>query len=325
MLKSWRSNVRNNISSFIGNILREDYYFLGDFGSNTPDAVKYAKSTSAAVKKSWRNCLLVIADKSFLGTTETFKTSFLRVHNYDDIMEFFNNAYVCSINPSNKYIYYPNSSTIQSISNGTTTFKQTLKVNASISTLDSPMFEFYTRKDNFAVVKDFNDTSISSFVSHLSESSTDGKLPSTIVSTQVGSNKYIYPITSTNNLINKDIEIILPDYSITKSSNPIIGGVVQDITSKLSLGSQLAIEAVNIIPPTNNGGLYIKDNKSIKLKNLLNYIEVTDTSGGDITDSTITANNFRICYVMKNATEHMGQYAKGDEGPDIYDDYVYET
>lgn len=320
LITIWRGNTRRNISAFISNIVTDQYYFIDTFNSNTIDSTKYTKDYPKDQRISWRNCMLVISH----ATSAT--TSFVRIHNYNDIVEFFDNVYICSITPSNKYIYYPNSSTIQSISNGTTTFKQTLKVNASISTLDSPMFEFYTRKDDFSVVKDFNDTSISSFVSHLPESSNDGKLPSTIVSTQVGSNKYIYPITSINNLINKDIEIVLPDYSITKSSNPIIGGVVQDVTSKLSLGGQLATEAINIIPPTNNGGLYIKDNKSIKLKNLLNYINVTGLGGSDISQETITKDSFLINFGMKSSdTTHRGRWREGEDGPNMYDDYVYET
>ena len=86
------------------------------------------------------------------------------------------------------------------------------------------MFEFYSRKDGFVSKKDFNDTSIKSFVNHLNNK--NGLMESTIVSTQVGSNKYIFPITSQNNLINKDIFINLSDYSMTKSSNPIVGGVL---------------------------------------------------------------------------------------------------
>ena len=53
--------------------------------------------------------MLVIA---YGNGTPTSTTSFVRVHNYDDIIEFFNSVYICAINPSNKYIYYPNSSTI---------------------------------------------------------------------------------------------------------------------------------------------------------------------------------------------------------------------
>jgi hypothetical protein len=96
------------------------------------------------------------------------------------------------------------------------------------------MFEFYSRKDGFATKNDFNDVSIKQFVNHLN--SDNGLMKSTIVSTQVGSNKYVFPITSQNNLISKDIIINLPDYTMTKSSNPIIGGVLQNITNQMSIG-----------------------------------------------------------------------------------------
>ena len=87
------------------------------------------------------------------------------------------------------------------MSNGTSTFKQKIKVSASISQVNQPMFEFYSRKDGFVTKNDFNDVSIKEFVNHLN--SGNGLMESTIVSTQIGSNKYVFPITSQNNLISK--------------------------------------------------------------------------------------------------------------------------
>ena len=56
----------------------------------------------------------------------------------------------------------------------------------------------------------------------------------------------------------------------------------------MSLGGQSATERINILPPTNNGGLFIKDNKAIKLKGLLDYINVTGIGGSDVTQEVIT-------------------------------------
>ena len=86
------------------------------------------------------------------------------------------------------------------------------------------MFEFYSRKDGFTNSMDFDDISIKSLVNHLSEQ--NGLVNSGIVSTQIGTNKNLFPITSSINSINKDIVINLSDYNITKSSNPVIGGVL---------------------------------------------------------------------------------------------------
>ena len=321
LITTWRGNVRRNISAYISNIVTDQYYFLDTFSSNTTDSVKYGKDYPKEKRVSWRNCMLVFA---YGSGTPTSTTSFVRVHNYDDIIEFFNSVYICAINPSNKYIYYPNSSTIQSVSNGTSTFKQKIKVNASISQVDQPMFEFYSRKDGFVSKKDFNDTSIKSFVNHLNNE--NGLMESTIVSTQVGSNKYIFPITSQNNLINKDIFINLSDYSMTKSSNPIVGGVLQNITNQMSLGGQSATERINILPPTNNGGLFIKDNKAIKLKGLLDYINVTGIGGSDVTQEVITQDSFLLNFIMKSKdSNHRGRWRDGEDGPNLYDDYVYES
>ena len=321
LMITWRGNVRRNISAYISNIITDQYYFLDTFNSNTTDAVKYGKDYPKEKRVAWRNCMLVIAYGSGAPTSTT---SFVRVHNYDDIIEFFNSVYICAINPSNKYIYYPNSSTIQSVSNGTSTFKQKIKVSASISQVDQPMFEFYSRKDGFVAKNDFNDVSIKAFVSHLN--SGNGLMESTIVSTQIGSNKYVFPITSQNNLISKDIIINLPDYTMTKSSNPIIGGVLQNITNQMSIGGQLATERINILPPTNNGGLFIKDNKSIKLKGLLDYINVTGIGGTDITQETITSDSFLLNFTMKSKdSNHRGRWREGEDGPNMYDDYVYES
>ena len=109
LMITWRGNVRRNISAYIGTIVTDQYYFLDTFNSNTTDAVKYGKDYPKEKRVTWRNCMLVIAHGSGAPTSTT---SFVRVHNYDDIIEFFNSVYICAINPSNKYIYYPNSSTI---------------------------------------------------------------------------------------------------------------------------------------------------------------------------------------------------------------------
>jgi len=109
LIVKWRGNVRRNISAYISNIITDQYYFLDTFNSNTTDAVKYGKDYPKEKRITWRNCMLVIAYGSGAPTSTT---SFVRVHNYDDIIEFFNSVYICAINPSNKYIYYPNSSTI---------------------------------------------------------------------------------------------------------------------------------------------------------------------------------------------------------------------
>ena len=109
LMITWRGNVRRNISAYIGTIVTDQYYFLDTFNSNTTDAVKYGKDYPKEKRVSWRYCMLVFA---YGNGAPTSTTSFVRVHNYDDIIEFFNNVYICAINPSNKYIHYPNSSTI---------------------------------------------------------------------------------------------------------------------------------------------------------------------------------------------------------------------
>lgn len=314
LMDIWRNLLnKQNISAYVGNVIKKSYHIAhSTFAEESLDGEKYFLQEEPSVA-SWKQCLLTIR------RTDDKITSFLRVHNINDILEFFNNVYICSLTPKDKHLYYPG--TISNINSGTTTYTQSINLNATLDGIGSSLFKFYSAKDNFVSARNFNSTNVLTFTSHLS--------PLSVVNNQLGSNVNIYPLLTSSNNISNNIDVSISDYSITRGSNPTVNGLITDIANTLSTGLSLATNAINITPPTTHGSLYIKDDKSIKLKKLLedNNVYAASLTGGSLSNTVINQNNFRIYYSPRDKVIHSGDWdASGNKAkaPNIIDDYIYE-
>lgn len=240
-------------------------------------------------------------------------TTFLRTHSYTDILEFFNNVYVCSINSRNKNMYSPG--VINNITSGTTSYNHSLKITASLTGNNVNIFNFSSAKDGFATTKAFNATGISSFISHLDKLS--------VVGNQLGSNVELYPILNSSNMVSTTIDIPISDYKITKSSNPVVNNSILDVVNTWSRGSDLLTNAISAVAPAGHGELYIKDNKNIKLKNLKQNLRVIGLNNNSLEDTEITDTNFWIYYEPRDKVTHSGTWHDGSSAPNMIDDYIY--
>lgn len=309
LITYWRNNFRSNICAFISNITVTTMHFKSTFQEETLDGEKYlvSKSDPNTSAGSWKKCMLSIMRPSDKITT------FLRTHSYADILEFFNNVYVCSINSGNKNMYSPG--TINNITSGTTSYSHSLKIAASLIGDNVNIFNFSSAKDGFATIKAFNATGISSFISHLDKLS--------VVGNQLGSNVELYPILNSSNSVSTTIDIPISDYKITKSSNPVVNNSILDIVNTWSRGADLLTNAISSNAPASHGELYIKDNKNIKLKNLINNIRVSGLNDNSLEGIEITDTNFWIYYEPRDKVTHSGTWHEDSGAPNMIDDYIY--
>ena len=309
LIRYWRTNFRSNICAFISNITVTTMHFRSTFQEETLDGEKYLepKSDPDTSAGSWKKCMLSIMRPSDKITT------FLRTHSYADILEFFNNVYVCSINSKNKNMYSPG--TINNITSGTTLYNHSLKITASLKGNNINIFNFSSAKDGFATTKAFNATGVSSFISHLDKLS--------VVGNQLGSNVELYPILNSSNMVSTTIDIPISDYKITKSSNPVVNNSILDIVNTWSRGSDLLTNAISAVAPAGHGELYIKDNKNIKLKSLKQNLRVTGLDDSSLENVEITDTNFWIYYEPRDKVGHPGTWHDGSSAPNMIDDYIY--
>lgn len=305
----WRNNFRSNICAFVSNITVKTMHFRSTFQEETLDGEKYLVKSSDpnTGAGSWKKCMLSIMRPSDKTTT------FLRTHSYADIIEFFNNVYVCSITDKYKHLYNPG--TINSITSGTTSYTHELKIKANLVGNNVNIFNFGSAKDGFATTIPFNATGVSGFISHLN------KLD--VVSNQLGSNKTLYPILNSSNSVSAAISIPIADYKITKSSNPVVNNSILDIVNIWSRGAYLLTNAISSTAPAGHAELYIKDNKNIKLKNLLNNIRITGLNDNSLEGIEITDSNFWIYYEPRDKVEHTGTWHEDSQAPNMIDDYIY--
>lgn len=309
---------KNNLSSIVVNVNSQYCWMLGDFSEGTTDAGQYSVMDSSPVN-TWKKCVLVIMQ----DTPEN--TNFIRIHNIDDIKEFFNNVYVCSINSGQYYTYCPDMGTFNNINQGTTTYKQSISLSASLNNIGSSLFKFYSYKDQ--LLKDFNASNIKDLLSHV-RITNNGWIGVDKISSQAGENLNIYPILQKEEIY--AINIPIPDYSITKSSNPGKDGSTFNIQNIFNKGQSLLSNEINITPPTTHGKLFAT--KTLKLQKLLDCLTVTDLDGNDIGSTNITNSNFRIKYKARNTgygdDGHRGKWRNQDDNvkrdaPNMNDDYLY--
>ena len=284
-------------------------HFKSTFQEETLDGEKYLidgldPNTSAG---AWKKCMLSIMRPSDKITT------FLRTHSYADIIEFFNNVYVCSITDKYKHLYNPG--TINSVTSGTTSYTHKLEIKANLVGNNVNIFNFGSAKDGFATTIPFNATGVSGFISHLN------KLD--VVSNQLGSNTTLYPILNSSNSVSTTIDIPISDYKITKSSNPVVNNSILDIVNTWSRGADLLTNAISAVAPAGHGELYIKDNKNIKLKNLKQNLRVIGLNDNSLEDTEITDTNFWIYYEPRDKVKHVGKLELNIDAPNMIDDYIY--
>lgn len=318
LMNSFRSNFRNNISAFICNIPNDAYWVKTTFQENSSDGEKYLQETKY-VDAPWKHLSLILDQKNQVLNGVS------RIHNYEDVIELFTNIHVCSIKSSLTNLYYPDMSSFKNISSGTTTYKQSASVVASITNMADPLFSFWSVKEKSSGVNifNFNSTDLLLFLSNLSS----GKINE--ITSILGSNSNLYPKLTTS--INKTISIPINDYIVTKGSNPVKDGTTINLNSRWSNGQSLVSNITSVTPPTIHGGLFKITNKSLKLDGLINSLSVTTLNGESFGSlDEITSNNFRILYTPRAKADHVGKwrrawgnnYAKLD-APNMIDDYVY--
>lgn len=309
---------KQNISAFICNIANDAYWVKTMFQENSSDGEKYLSSTRY-IDAPWKHLTLILNQK------DQVYNGISRIHNYEDIMELFTNVHVCSINTSPTNLYYPDMSSFKNISSGTTTYKQSVSLNASITNITDPLFSFWSVKEKSSGVNvfNFNSTDLLLFLNNLSS----GKIEE--MTSILGSNPNLYPKLTTS--INKTISIPVNDYIVTKGSNPVKDGTTINLNSRWSNGQSLVSNLVQTTTPTIHGGLFKITNKALKLDGLLNSLSVTGLDGGSFGSlDQITATNFRLLYTPRAKTGHVGKWriAYGNsyaihDAPNMIDDYVY--
>ena len=292
---------------------------IGDFSEGTTDASQYFIKNSLA-STPWKKCLLVIRQEN------NKYTNFLRIHNIDDIKEFFNNTFICSIESGQYYTYCPNMNTLKKISNGSTIFKQNLKIKASISgNTNDALFKFYKFGD--ANPSDFNSSTISGIISSLTTGN-DSWIGNDKVK-QIGDNPNVYPLLK--NTYTQTLNVEIPDYQITKSSDPVSNNISIDIQNQLSIGQSQLADAISVTPPTTHGKLFTS--KTLKLSKLIDSITVMDMNGNEFgTNTPVTPSNFRIQYKARNTgygdVGHRLKWKNDSDyvdrnAPNMNDDYLY--
>ena len=310
----------NKFSAMIVTINTQNCWAIGDFSEGTTDSSQYFIKDSSPYSTPWKKTLLVIRQGD-----DSVRSNFLRIHNTDDIKEFFNNTFICSIESGQYYTYCPNMNTLKKISNGSTIFKQNLKIKASISgNTNDALFKFYKFGDTNP--SDFNSSTISGIISSLTTGNNSWIGNDKVK--QIGDNPNVYPLLKSTYTQTLNIEI--PDYQITKSSDPVSNNITIDIQNQLSIGQSQLANAINITPPTTHGKLFTS--KTLKLSKLIDSITVMDMNGNEFGVNTpVTSSNFRIQYKARNTGYgDVGHRLKWKDGtgdthdaPNMNDDYLY--
>ena len=317
LMNSFRANFRNNISAFICNIPNDQYWALGTFQENLSDGEKYLQKTPYA-NAPWRHLCLV------LDRQNQRENGFSRIHNYEDIIELFTNVSVCSKSTIQPNLYYPDMSSFKNISSGTTTYKQSVSLNASITNITDPLFSFWSVKQKEgAHTFNFNSTDLLSFLTNLSSGSI------TKITSTLGSNPSLYPKLTSS--VERIISIPISDYVVTKGSDPVKDGTTINLSSKWANGQLLVQNLISTTAPTVHGGLFKTTSNALKLDGLINNLTVTDFNGNPFDSfSTITEDNFRLLYTPRVDKNHRGKWKRrwdtSDklDAPNIIDDYVYQ-
>lgn len=282
-----KNKIKKNIGSAIACIGPEGYFRSPDLAALGSNSNPYNKENSKGKSPNWKKCILVFEKNSN-------EMVLLRVHNVDDILDFFNNVHVCSFKYSTIYAMHPDPDKIYTFNNTKTDFKyDTIKLNISIDSTKS-IYQFYSKTNNNYI--DFNKNNILNYIS-------------------LGSNDEIliednnFPKLKANKVISKDIK--LDDFTITASTLN-----TNNEYNLLSDGGNAYNNTLVAKPVVPNGSLFINTNKPLALASLKNRLKVVDSNTGtQLTElSTVVDDNFKVILDDFGQEVEMTYYKYDEDG-----------
>ena len=287
-LKS-QNKIDRNIGSAIACLSYNGYFSDADCAKLGSNSNQYNRDNSRDKLPNWKKCVFIIEKNNN-------EMVLMRIHNSNDIMEFFNNVHVCSYKYDNVYAIYPDVNKIFTFNNTKTTFKyEPVDLNISIKS-GQPIYKFYSKTDSNYI--DFNKTNIVKFITLSSKD-------------EILINENNFPKLNKDKVIEKKIE--LDDYIIVASTS--------DTNSEYNLlsdGENAYNNTIVAKPVVPNGALFIKDGKNIAMANLKERLKVVDPSTNvKFTESSsVTSNNFKIMLEDFGEEAQMTWYANGTDGSD---------
>lgn len=285
-LKS-QNKIDRNIGSVIACIGTNGYFSDYDCAKMGSNSNQYNRDNSREKIPNWKKCIFIIEKNNN-------EMVLMRIHNSNDIIEFFNNVHVCSYKYEKVYAVYPDSNKIYTFNNTKTIFKyDPIDLNISIKANQS-IYKFYSKLDSNYI--DFNKTNI---VKYITLGSKDEIL--------IDENNF--PKLKQDKVIEK--KITLDDYNIIASTSET--NTEYNLLSDGENAYNNTLVAKPIVP---NGSLFIKDGKNIVLSNLKDRLKVVDPSTGvKFTEtSSVTENNFKIMLEDFGEEAQMTWYANGTDG-----------
>lgn len=281
--------ISDNKSAAIATLSQVIYIKNDNVAKMGTESAIYNRDNSRGKVSKWKQCILLMdKDKSNM--------CYLRLHNSDDIIDFFKKLHICSFKQENVYVMYPDPNKIYTFNNTKTTFKyKPININISIGSNGS-VYTFYDKtSDSF---KDFNKNNIMSYITPVQTEKDE-------VLIQDGT----FPKLSSNKIVKKEIN--LSDFIIVGSSssnnNPY---------NLLSNGENAYNNTIVSKPPVNNGELFWPEGTSTpNISIFKNYIEAVKLDGESFTKSdTVEENNFKIKLQDKVEEVNFEYYRYGLDG-----------